>query len=139
VQSEITGLCQALENLADTLNESGAGQKCLVLARSIAPVIIRCHRLEEEVLFPEITIVSRSSASARRAIDILRADHLEDECFAEELQEALLDYGEGSSALSADALGYLLRSFFLAERRHLALEMQLLLPLISAGRESESG
>lgn len=133
VRAEMSRLCLALESLADALHDNGSRQNCLFLARSIWPTVARCHRVEENILFPAVIASARPAEAIRKAFETLRLDHYEDECFAEELQEALLGFGSGTTKLSADAIGYMLRGFFLAKRRHLAFEEQVLGPLIAAG------
>jgi hypothetical protein len=139
MRAEIVSLCAELEHLADSLQQKGARQRCLMLARSIAPTVVRCHRFEEDVLFPALLEISKTTADLEATIETLRGDHLEDECFAEELQDALLGYGSGSTTLSADAMGYMLRSFFLAERRHMAYEAQVLRLLKSDDMSAAKG
>lgn len=136
---ELLALCEELERLADALPDSGVRQTCIHLARSVGPTISRWHRLEEDVLFPALTARGGTQSDLAGSIERLKRDHYEDECFAEELQGALLGYGSGSSALSADAIGYMLRGFFSAKRRHIAFEQEILKPLLGiTGERRES-
>jgi hypothetical protein len=57
----------------------------------------------------------------------LRFEHCEDECFAEELTEALHALGAGRAEINIEATGYMLRGFFEAMRRHIAFESEHLL------------
>jgi hypothetical protein len=72
----------------------------------------------------------------------LRFEHCEDECFAEELTEALNALGTGNPDVNIEAIGYMLRGFFEAMRRHIAFESEMLLPIdtsLSAGACPGSG
>lgn len=66
----------------------------------------------------------------RGSLDRLLAEHVEDECFAGELTEALLLLGRNGSADNPEALGFMLRGFFEARRRHVAFEREHVLPQI---------
>jgi hypothetical protein len=63
-------------------------------------------------------------------VERLRAEHIEDECFAGELTEALLVLGRDGSVDNPEALGFMLRGFFEAQRRHVAFEREHVLPEI---------
>jgi hemerythrin-like domain-containing protein len=116
-------LCDLLENIADSLPERLDRQQCLHVARLIAPLIRQAHMAEEQLLFPE---VAARRADGADVVERLRLEHVEDECFAEEVQYELLQMGKGQPVLAPEATGYMLRGFFEGVRRHIRHELELL-------------
>jgi hypothetical protein len=111
-------ICSALEAIADDLPAGVDRFKCLTVASNLVPLLRACHRLEEEVVFPAF-LTRRSEA---QVIARLKAEHLEDDCAAEDLTETLLAVGHGEAVTNPEAFGYMLRAFFEATRRHIAFE-----------------
>jgi len=130
---ELLALCDELEHIADALPDPATRQASMHFARSLGPALARLHRMEEEVLFPALADQVVAGSDFATTIEHLKLDHYEDECFAEELQEALLDFGSGDGNLSLEALGYMLRGFFTSKRRHIAFEREVLKPLTQEG------
>lgn len=130
-------LCDALEAIADALPASVDRQACLYAARALGPLIARAHQIEEEMIFPMITERWITTPGLDKIIERLKYEHFEDSCYAEEVQEALLSFVRGEHKPSPDALGYMLRGFFEALRRHVAFEEDLLVPLfgLSSARD----
>ena len=60
-------------------------------------------------------------------------EHLEDDAYADELYDALSARGWGRPKPSAETLGYMLRTFFAATRRHIHFDRDVLMPLLLAG------
>lgn len=122
-------LCEALERIADTLPKVDR-LKCLSTANAIVPLLRNIHQYEETVIFPAyeaaLTGSDANLASTRR----LRAEHVEDECFAGEVTEILLAIGHGETVENAEAVGFMLRGFFESLRRHIAFEREHVLPMI---------
>ena len=122
-------LCEALERIADTLPKVDR-LKCLSTANAIVPLLRNIHQYEETVIFPayEAALIGSDAnlASTRR----LRAEHVEDECFADEVTEILLAIGHGETVENAEAVGFMLRGFFESLRRHIAFEREHVLPMI---------
>jgi hemerythrin-like domain-containing protein len=105
-------------------------------ARALGPMIKGVHRLEEDVVFPLIAAQHGADDKIETTLNRLRFEHCEDECFAEELTEALNALGTGNPDVNIEAIGYMLRGFFEAMRRHIAFESEMLLPIdtsLSAG------
>ena len=119
-------LCKALEDLADRIGATMDGQCCLQAARAIGPLMRRAHLFEEQQLFPLMQRIIASDQGFARSVDQLKFEHYEDECFAEEVFEVLMDFGRGTNRMSHDAIGYLLRGFFMSLRRHIAFEREVL-------------
>ncbi len=121
---EQLALCGELEDIADSLPSSINRQKCIYAAKALGPLIRGVHHYEETVLFPYVQ--ASLGAHSAETIDRLKFEHCEDECFAEELTDALLKLGSGVS-VNMEATGYMLRGFFEGLRRHIAFEREFLL------------
>ena len=117
-------LCDALEEIADSLPDKINRQKCIYAAKALGPLVRGVHRYEETVLFPALLAAEKGAALAE-TIARLKFEHCEDECFSEELSETLLSLGRGDP-VNAEAAGYMLRGFFEAMRRHIAFERQFI-------------
>ncbi|MDG4853713.1 MULTISPECIES: hemerythrin domain-containing protein [unclassified Mesorhizobium] len=122
-------LCDTLEQLADALPHVDRLQ-CLGVANSIVPLLRAIHRYEETVVFPAYEAALTLAESNLASISRLRAEHIEDECYADELTEALLTIGHGDRIENAEAVGFMLRGFFESMRRHIAFEREHILPRI---------
>jgi hypothetical protein len=120
-------LCDRLEEIADSLPDQVNRQKCIYAARALGPMIRGLHRFEEEVIFPLIAARNEGDGLTDKTLTRLKFEHCEDECFAEELIEALHDLGVGRPDMNMEATGYMLRGFFEALRRHIAFESEMLL------------
>lgn len=120
-------LCDRLEEIADSLPDRVNRQKCIYAARALGPMIRGVHRFEESVIFPMIAGQKTGDAETAATLERLRFEHCEDECFAEELTEALHDLGAAKQGINVEAIGYMLRGFFESMRRHIAFESEHLL------------
>ncbi|MES0029422.1 hemerythrin domain-containing protein [Mesorhizobium sp. M0074] len=122
-------LCDALEKIADTLPAADR-LTCIGVANAIVPLLRNIHQYEETVIFPAyeaaLTGSDANLASTRR----LRAEHVEDECFAGEVTEILLAIGHGETVENGEAVGFMLRGLFESLRRHIAFEREHVLPMI---------
>ena len=119
-------LCAALEAIADGLPSRVDQFQCLAVASSLVPLLRACHRFEEEIVFP---VFARSRGGAA-VVARLKAEHLEDDCAAEDLSEALLAIGHGKPIENPEAFGYMLRALFESMRRHIAYERDHVLPRV---------
>ena len=120
-------LCSALEEIADSLPANINRQKCIYAAKSLIPLINGVHRYEEEALFPMLATKGHNDGELAESIARLKFEHVEDECFAEELTDTLNRLGKGDATVNAEAAGYMLRGFFESIRRHIAFEQQFML------------
>lgn len=120
-------LCTALEEIADSLPANINRQKCMYAAKSLIPLVNGVHRYEEEALFPLLESLRAHDGELAGAIARLKFEHVEDECFAEELTDTLKRLGSGDATVNAEAAGYMLRGFFESIRRHIAFEQQFML------------
>ncbi len=120
-------LCDSLEDIADSLPDHVNRQKCIYAAKALGPMVAGVHRFEEDIVFPLISRKLSGVFDLTATLSRLRFEHCEDECFAEELTEALHKLGAGDPDTNAEATGYMLRGFFEAMRRHIAFESEHLL------------
>jgi hypothetical protein len=123
---EQLALCQELEDIADSLPASVNRQKCIYAAKALGPLIKGIHHYEETVLFPYLQASPDANDHLATTLERLKFEHCEDECFAEELTDALLRLGSGTR-VNMEAVGYMLRGFFEGLRRHIAFEREHLL------------
>lgn len=120
-------LCDQLEAIADDLPSRVDRLQCLAVASSLVPLLHACHHFEEEVVFPAFA----QSPGGDKIVARLTAEHVEDECAAEDLSEALLAHGHGQPIENPEAFGYMLRALFESMRRHIAFERDHILPAVS--------
>ena len=128
--AQMLRLCALLEEVADSLPANIDRRKCMMIACELEPLVRGIHRFEEETLLPAYERVLEQRGRGRGSVERLRAEHVEDECFAGELTEALLVLGRDGSVDNPEALGFMLRGFFEAQRRHVAFEREHVLPEI---------
>lgn len=115
-------LCDELEEIADSLPAGINRQKCIYAAKALGPLIKGVHHYEDTVLFPQFESKVLESPDLSKTLARLKSEHFEDECFAEELTERLLQLGSGRGNINMEATGYMLRGFFEGVRRHIAFE-----------------
>lgn len=116
-------LCDVLEIIADNLPHADA-RLCLTIADTLEPLVDATHDLEEEAFFPMLAASNRDEL--KQTMARLRQEHLYDSSTAEEVGEILRAMATSRPALSPDAIGYLLRSFFNGMRRHVRGERELI-------------
>ncbi len=126
-----TTLCHVLETIADRLPNDIDTQECLIVARSIYPIVKRAHAFEEAELFPLLQSRRQEDTALNEAIGRLQFEHWEDESFAGEVAEALTEFVRHRETANAEALGYMLRGFFEGLRRHIAFEREHIFPILS--------
>lgn len=124
-------MCGRLESIADSLPNEVNRQECLVVARDVYPVVKEAHDFEEQELFPHLQ-TSVATDPLNDSLERLRFEHWEDEAFAEEISEVLGRIGRGGSLAEAEKLSWMLRGFFEGARRHIAFEVEHLLPILYA-------
>lgn len=119
-------LCRAVEAVADSLPSRIDTHAAILLAEGMQATLVRCHRLEETLIFPILRISHRRFG---HVLDRLSAEHVEDEDQAAEMGDALKMLVAGQTGVSAAEVGYMLRGLFTPLRRHLAFERETILPL----------
>ncbi len=88
------------------------------------------HRHEEEAVFPAFEADGANAMARANSIQRLKAEHVEDECAAQDLTDVLLVIGHGGTPENPEALGFMLRAFFETLRRHIAFEREHVLPAL---------
>ncbi|WP_448114851.1 hemerythrin domain-containing protein [Mesorhizobium amorphae] len=129
VHDDKLALCMALEKIADALPNDVCRAECLHIASLLLPLLRKAHAYEEDVIFPAFAVAG-TEANPSVTIRRLRAEHVEDESFADEVTEILLAVGHGEPVGNAEALGFMLRGLFETLRRHIAFEREHVLPAI---------
>jgi hypothetical protein len=124
-------LCAALEALADTL-PTGLDPSALRLAQAACRTLRHCHRMEEDRVFAAFW----DNPAIAPILERLRAEHIEDEDHARDLEVALDGFIGGTNGATAEEIGYILRGLFTSLRRHAAFERDHLLPLFLSARNS---
>ena len=123
----LTTLCDLLEHTADSIPAQINRTTCSRLGNDLLPLLRGIHQFEEDLLYPQAIQLLGATPAIRSTITRLQYEHCEDECFAEELSDALLELGRGKKPGNPEATGYMLRGFFEALRRHIAFEQDHLL------------
>lgn len=120
-------ICDSLEDVADSLPRPDR-KRCRQIAATLKPAIKAANMLEEKVLFP--AALDRLPAEDIEAtINRLREEHVQDGAAADEIVRILVTLSRGGGRRSWDAIGYMLRAYFVAVRRHVACEQSLLASL----------
>ena len=123
-------LCNALEEVADSLPNQIDIQNCLALSRCVLPTIRRAQQMEESELFPQLVQAYPEDNRLHASLERLRHEHLEDDSFADEIACLLQDFGSSGQPRNPESAGYMLRGFFSSVRRHVAFERECLIPLV---------
>ena len=122
--------CEALESIADGLpNNVPAGlmQSALELLESGA---LNHLRTQEQALFSALSGSIASTRHLRFVIDRLAAEHADDWSAALEIAHELRLLAKHGRARNPEMLGFMLRAYFEAQRRHVEWEAGVLLPLV---------
>ena len=122
-------MCNALERIADGLPDTVDVR----LITAIVPVVqhdLVIHVLDEEDgLFPLMQERVAPEDNFDAVLETLCLEHAADQGFAEELVDQLELLKAHGKPDNPNMLGYMLRGFFEAQRRHLAWENAVVLPL----------
>jgi hemerythrin-like domain-containing protein len=128
-------LCEAIEAIADGLPSAVDRLQCLHIANQLVPLLRESHRYEEENVFPAFETAGGCDALLRAAsVRRLKAEHVEDECAAQDLTDVLFEIGHGGAIENPEALGFMLRAFFETIRRHISFEREHVLPIVAQRR-----
>lgn len=131
LHGELLAVCDTIEAIADSLPDNIDRLTCRTIAASLAGILDRTQRTEEQTLFPVLLKLWPDLPGLVGTIDRLKSEHNTDLCFAEEIEEVLMSYADGKPTLSPEATGYMFRGFFECVRRHVAFEHDLLAPLLA--------
>ena len=128
-------LCQQLESIADSLGDRPDLQSCAQMARRLEKIMAQAHNFEENELFPALKRLldpknpQNTNMPPKIGLGILKqleSEYHDDMGLAGEVVEALSQFSADQTKISPNAIGYLLRNFFVGLRRHLALENEIL-------------
>lgn len=121
---QMLGMCDTLEAIADSLPDHHPRHRCQDVSDRLEALVEATHRLEEDTLFPALVAANRPGLTV--TVARLRQEHRADSSAAGEVSEVLRSLASGRAELSRDAVGYLLRAFFDAMRRHVRAELELI-------------
>ena len=124
-----SAVCDALEDIADSLPNQVNRQQCLCLARAIFPIIRRAQTVEEETFFPQLLALQPHDKQLAKAVQRLKFEHIEDESYARDIADVLFECGTYDRLENPEKIGFTLRGFFSTLRRHIAFEREYLLPI----------
>ncbi|QOF75589.1 hemerythrin domain-containing protein (plasmid) [Aminobacter sp. SR38] len=123
--SRLLMLCDMLEDIADSLPRHVTPALCRTVATSLKPELDRVCEIEERFCFPYLTGLTEAHASSETLCRMSR-EHEGDRAAAEEVVRTLAKLARGRKDVNWDATGYMLRSFFVGVRRHVANEQCML-------------
>ncbi len=125
---EHLGLCDKLEEIADSLPNSVDRHVCGCVALALRHRVGVHHAVEEEALFPLLTARASDDDVLMSTLLRLRDEHRTDEGHCDEVLELLTSLSKGNRPENVEAAGYLLRGLFECMRRHIAFEEDHILP-----------
>ncbi|WP_425403559.1 hypothetical protein [Hwanghaeella sp.] len=120
-------ICKELEAIADSLPLDVDPSLCMRLARGLLPTLHTANKYREDYFWELARRFLSETANIDAIIERLRAEYFENELLAEEVAEELSQWGMCADHNSAEAMGYMLRGFFIGLTRHLDFERVVLL------------
>ncbi len=121
-------LCDVLEYLADGLPHEVDLQLAEVAIAILRNGVPQHTAIEEQVLFPLLRRRMSLDPKFLAMLDQLENEHESDESFAEEIAQELERLIEMKKPRNPEMLGYMLRGFFVAQRRHIEWENNTIIP-----------
>ena len=122
-------LCDALELIADGLPDHAEAQRTEI-AISLLRTRVPLHMtFEDEIFFPALRRRSADSDELQKILAQLEHEHMVDHSFAFEIADELAALAGSGKAHNPEMLGYMLRGFFTAKRRHIEWESATVIPL----------
>lgn len=129
----IADLCDRLESVADGLPELPGSQALSDLV-ALLRVGVAAHCEAEESRLAELVGQSDDpDGMLGDVLELMRAEHAENEAANLELAEVLEDVAGAAVAPNPDTLGFMLRHVFVLTRRHLAWEDYVLKHILPDG------
>lgn len=122
-------LCHVLEALADGLPHEANKSQAEIAVTVLRNVLPDHIALEEQHLFPLLMRRNEGDPRCNQLLEQLKHEHDSDEAFGYEIAEELEWLIGDGTARNAEMLGYMLRGFFVAIRRHVKWENATVLPL----------
>lgn len=120
--------CDMLEAIADALPDNIDRVAASMAVTVLTTNLPRHMAFEEEVLFPILRRRATGDDDLSRVLDQLAVEHATDAGFASEIAEELEILATCGRAGNPQTLGYMLRGFFMTQRRHIEWENVTLLP-----------
>lgn len=122
-------LCDTLEEIADGLpaevNTGLAAKAVTVLRQSLR----RHIALQERYLLPLLITRAEPQDNTKAVRAQIAAEHVADEVLAHDVADELEQMIRDGRARNPEMLGYMLHGYFECRRRHLAWEVNVILPL----------
>ncbi|AWC20918.1 hypothetical protein CO731_00359 [Aminobacter sp. MSH1] len=118
-------LCDMLEDIADSLPRHVTPALCRTVATTLKPELDRVCEIEAQFCFPYLTGLAEPHVSSETLCRMCR-EHEGDRAAADEIPGTLTKLAHGRKDVNWDATGYMLRSFFVGVRRHVANEQCML-------------
>jgi hemerythrin-like domain-containing protein len=122
-------LCDLLEAIADGLPHSFDKALAVIAVSILEGSVPRHMRLEEEALFPSLRDRVAADHPLHAALSCLEDEHERDGATLVELTDALKTAAAEGTVANPDMLGYMLRGYFEGQRRHIAWEDRVVLPV----------
>ncbi|MGI9384012.1 MAG: hemerythrin domain-containing protein [Methyloligellaceae bacterium] len=122
-------LCDVLEQIADQLPNRVSRTEAYFAAAHLKHGLLAHTNFEEQELFPLLRQRAFFEYPIRSILCQLEQEHEADESYAIEIAEELQIVATRGQARNGEMLGYMLRGFFISQRRHIQWENALLLPL----------
>src|SRR5262245_11708847 len=122
-------LCDSLEHIADSLPNDVDCRLCAEVVHALRFEIPLHHRDEQCTLFPLIERRALPSDNIHDMLARLALEHATDESYAAKLLDSLEILSRSEKVKNPEMLGYMLRSFFESNRRHIHWENAVVLPL----------
>jgi len=125
-------LCDALERIADDLPDNVDRTLVSAVLPMLRDDLIVHIRDEDEGLLPLLQKRTLPDDNFDQILMVLSLEHAADEGFADEIVDHLEDLSHSQRPDNPDMLGYMLRGFFETQRRHVAWENAVVMPLAYA-------
>lgn len=122
-------LCDLLEAIADGLPQSFDTSLATIAVSILEGSVPRHMRLEEEALFPVLRDRVALEDPLHSVLTCLEEEHARDGASLVELTDGLKTAAQQGSVTNPDMLGYMLRGYFDSQRRHIAWEDRVVLPV----------
>jgi len=126
IRDELLVLCESIEAFADTLGGTPDWRVGALLAEQMQHLVQQSRLFDDTQLFPFLIRVAETNSALLRSVGHLKVEYIEDYDVAHEVTEMLNEFSGGTPRLSQDAIGYLLRGYFVSMRRHLAFKTDVL-------------
>ena len=114
-------MCGMLERIADGLPDAAPNALAAFASRMLLRQAADHASFEDDLLFPALS-AAQPPAHLRAAMALASSEHAHDDGARIELAEALSDLAATGRAANPAALGFMLRSYFTTQRRHMDWE-----------------